>query len=134
MAVNIDTTQVEFIMRYAVTGILLLALLLGLATLRMANQEWEGYEHGGEKIPQLEINSGDSDSEGVLPLQEIIQQLQLPASTRILEIEREHSGQSMHYDIELVTAAGRIYKLHVDPYTARVIETEGADETAAGGR
>ncbi len=121
-------------MRYIITGILLLALFLGLASLWMANQEWVSYKHGGEHIPRLEMRAGDAASEGLLPLQEIIRQLRLPADTRILEVEQEHSGRSIHYDIELVTAEGRIYKLHVDPYTAEVVEAEEAHETAAGGR
>ncbi|WP_456418185.1 PepSY domain-containing protein [Thiolapillus sp.] len=121
-------------MRYAITGTLLLALLLVLATLWMADREWRDYEHGNDQVPQLETLAGDTASAGPLPLLEIIQRLRLPEDTRILEIKQEHSGHGMHYDIELVTAGGRIYKLSVDPYTAKIIETEEAHETAAGGR
>ena len=112
-------------MRYIVSGILLLALLLGFSALWMANHEWEGHEH--EKSPvvrQTGIRPRNDGAQHPLPLHTIIEKLKLPKDTRILEIEREHRSSIMHYDIELVTAEGRIYKIHVDPFTARIVKRE----------
>ena len=107
-----------------VSGTVLLALLLGLSALWMADRQWIGYEHEKTPVPQTGVRPIDSNTRTPLPLPAIIERLELPASTRILEIEREHRSEIMHYDIELVTDKGKIYKLHVDPYTAEIVKRE----------
>ena len=114
-------------MRYIVSGILLLALLLGLLALWMANRQWHDYEKEGKPASPMAVRPLEKKDKNPLPLQTIIGRLQLPKGTRILEIEREHRSHIMHYEFELVTAEGRFYELHVDPYTAEIVEREKED-------
>ncbi len=108
--------------RYLVVTTLLFALFLGGAAIWMAEKEWDAYEHRDEPDERVNTRLIDENSPAPLSLRTLVERLELPRDTRILEVEREHHGERMYYEIELLTAEGRIYQLHVDPYTAVIID------------
>jgi uncharacterized iron-regulated membrane protein len=117
--------------------VLALALLLCLAALWLAHETLEEYEHG--EAYMLQDREGDAGwREGeLLPLQEILQRLELPKESRILEVEREVKKGHVYYEIELLMPGGRVREFLVDPRTAEVVgmkEGKEPHETAAGGR
>lgn len=59
-----------------------------------------------------------------LPLEQIINQLKLKPTDRILEIEREYKKQTEIYKIEFVTQEGQILELIVDAQTGAIIKWE----------
>ena len=107
--------------RFILPVSLLLAFLLGMATQWMLCSRWEVYEYAAPQ--RLPPPSGHPDFalEGALSLQEIVQHLDIPADSRILEVETEEKAGRMLYEIELLMPDGRILELYVDPYTAEVV-------------
>ena len=125
--------------RLVLYSILTLALLLGLAALWLAREEWESYEQSGAYLSRDGNGAGAPLAEGLLPLQEIFRRLQLPTDSRILEVERKMRNGRLYYEIELLMPEGHVWELYVDPRTAEVLEKEVEEaeepyETAAGGR
>ncbi len=123
--------------RPVLSAIFLLALLLGAAALWLAGETWEHYERG-ENVGLPEARDGRKMAE-YLPLEEILQRLQLPPGSHILEVEREMENQRLYYEIELLMPDGRVLEWYVDPRTAEVVKTEQEEieahhETATGGR
>ncbi len=108
--------------RYLIIATLLSALLLGGAAIWMAEKAWDAYELRDEPDERANISLIEEHAPAPLSLQTLIERLELPRDTRVLEVEREHHGERMYYEIELLTAEGRIYQLHVDPYTAVTID------------
>jgi uncharacterized membrane protein YkoI len=110
--------------RFSLPLILVVALLLGLAALWMAHEEWEAYEYSE---PFRSVSGGRSTFTAhgtVLSLEEIVRRLRLPEESRILEVEREEKNGRLYYEIELLDGQGRVRELYVDPRTAEVIEEE----------
>lgn len=114
-------------MRKPFVIIVVLALLLGAAALWMAERQWGGYERQARRDDASGLRKTAELLEGMLSLQEILQRLKLPEDLRILEVEREHHGGKLYYEIELVNAEGRIFELLIDPYTAKVVKQEEED-------
>jgi uncharacterized membrane protein YkoI len=103
---------------------LILAFLLGMAVQWMLCGRWEPYEYAEpQHLPQPTERPGFV-LEGALSLQEIVQHLEIPADSRILEVETEEKAGRMLYEIELLMPDGRVLELYVDPYTAEVVFTE----------
>lgn len=111
-------------MRYLITITLILAVLLGMLALWMKNSECSDSYSKEISTPETGVRTLNYAASDPLPLETIIKRLSLPKDTRILEIEREHRSRIMHYDIELITVDGKIYKIHINPYTAEIVERE----------
>lgn len=60
----------------------------------------------------------------IMPLEEIIERLELDSSDRILEIESEFEHGMRVYEIEILTREGYIREIEVDAVTGRVLEEE----------
>ncbi len=100
-----------------------LAFLLGALALWMAREQWESYEHDVEHGGYWD--GGDAvETAGLLSLEEIVRRLELPAKSRILEVERELESGRMYYEIEFLLPDGRIEEVMVDPRTAEVVKRE----------
>lgn len=115
------------VMRNAVIGTVLLALLLGVAAFWMVEKDRRNYERDNRSWEMSGTRKKRGVSPGILSLQEILQRLDLPRGTRVLEVEREYHDGDMYYEIEMVTAEGRVLELYVDPYTAEIVKQEEDD-------
>lgn len=60
----------------------------------------------------------------IMPLEEIIERLELDPSDRILEIESEFEHGMRVYEIEILTREGYIQEIEVDAVTGRILEEE----------
>ncbi|HFD81187.1 MAG TPA: hypothetical protein ENK05_12470 [Gammaproteobacteria bacterium] len=101
----------------------LAALFLGFVAWWMASEDWETYEYDRDRVSLTRDGTG-APAQDLLPLQEVIRRLQLPAGTRILEVEKERHGQRLLYEIELLGRDGRVYERLVDARTGEVLEPE----------
>ena len=107
--------------------VLVIALALGLAAAWLGNRAWDHYERGEPH----EVFLGDdreSEKNGPLSLQELLQRLSLPEKSRILEIELERHEGVLLYEIELLTPAGTVKEILVDPRTGQVMGGSRTDE------
>ena len=62
--------------------------------------------------------------EQILPLEQILQHLQLKPSERLLEVEYEFEDGRHIYEIEYITSEGYILEVEVDAKTGKVLKTE----------
>ncbi len=113
--------------RRVVIVVVCLALLLALAAWGLAQRQWRHYDRIGDSLPLPGVRVVSQRQGEMIPLEEILQRLHLPAGARILEVEREHLDGRLFYEIELVTVEGRIYEVWVDPHTGAVIAKEDED-------
>ena len=60
----------------------------------------------------------------ILPLEEIIEGLELDPADRILEIESEFEDGARIYEIEILTHDGYIREIEVDAVTGRILKQE----------
>lgn len=63
--------------------------------------------------------------EEVMPLETIVERAGIGADSRILEVETEFEHGRRVYEIEYVTAGGRIMEVVVDAGTGEVLERKG---------
>jgi hypothetical protein len=70
----------------------------------------------------------------VLPLQELLNRVQLPADARVLEVEYEEKRGRHLYEIEYLLPDGRVEGLKVDALSAEIIKREGKDKYSANER
>ncbi len=107
--------------------LLLCSFLLGAAAFWLARQSWTGYER---RQPETGVwRAGPPAREGtLLSLDEILERLEVPGSSRILEVERERRAGRLFYEIELLLPDGRVEELLVDPRTGRVVRREYEEE------
>lgn len=61
----------------------------------------------------------------ILPLETIVERAGLGADTRILEVETEFEYGRRVYEIEYVTAGGRVMEVVVDARSGEVLQQEG---------
>ncbi|TCP44178.1 PepSY domain-containing protein [Rhodovulum marinum] len=95
-----------------------LALLLGLAVPAGADRDDDrDHDRARDALARGEI----------LPLHTILPGLQDRFGGRLLEVELEREDGRMVYEVELITARGRILEIVVDAATGRVLETEEDD-------
>ncbi len=107
-----------------IASLLLMAWVLCLPAWASASEE-EGRDHG--KAYSLR------QSEQVLPLQELLKRVQLPAEARVLEVEYEHKRGRHLYEIEYLMPDGRVHEIKVDALSASIIKRESKDEDTRGG-
>ncbi len=113
--------------RLPVYTALFVALLLGAAAVWMGDQAWDRYQKGSPQEVRL-ASEGAQKEPGSLPLQELLQRLSLPESSRLLEIEVvQHNGVAL-YEIDLVTPEGAVKELLVDPRSGHVMKGRELDE------
>ena len=103
--------------------VLLVSLAIGLAALAwwLAETEDENYQ----VIQPGRINQdnhGNKLPPGLLRLDEIMQRLQLPQNSRILDVEIEMKNGKLYYEIELLMPGDEVRELYVDPYTGAAID------------
>jgi uncharacterized membrane protein YkoI len=60
----------------------------------------------------------------IMPLEQIIRNLALQPTDRILEIESEFEDDQHIYEIEYVTRQGQILKIEVDAKTGEILKKE----------
>jgi len=60
----------------------------------------------------------------IQPLESILKRIQAVRPGEILEVELEHEGNSILYEIEMLDAQGIVRELKVDAVTGRILETE----------
>ncbi len=90
---------------------------------------WQMGDGGHVRVhPQGDWHHASRGADGPLPLEELLLRLDVPARSRILEVEREKEGGRLLYEIELLLPDGRVEELLVDPRTADVVKREFEDE------
>jgi len=67
------------------------------------------------------------DTGKVLPLETILENARKIHSGKILEVELETENQLIIYEIELLTASGRVLELKFDAKTGQLLSTEEED-------
>lgn len=60
----------------------------------------------------------------ILPLETILERLQLDRETRLLEVEHERDDGIDIYEIEYLTRDGQIIEIEVDAATGRILKQE----------
>ena len=64
----------------------------------------------------------------ILPLSEILAAAEAARPGRVIEVELERDDGLWVYELELVTAEGRIYEIEIDAATATVLELEREED------
>lgn len=64
----------------------------------------------------------------ILPLSEILAAAEAVRPGRVIEVELERDAGLWVYELELVTAEGRIYEIEIDAATATVLELEREED------
>lgn len=70
----------------------------------------------------------------VLPLRTVLERLEREHPGQVLEVELEHDGERWLYEIKLLQADGRLFKLLLDARTAEVLRSKSRDHNGGGGR
>ena len=60
----------------------------------------------------------------IVPLEEVLRAATAQHPGRVVEVELERKGGAYVYEIELLDAAGEVWKLEYDARTGRLLETE----------
>ncbi len=68
------------------------------------------------------------ENKEILALEVLLERIDLPPNSRLLEIELEHEDGRLLYEIEYVIPSGVIEELLVDPHTAEIIGREREDD------
>jgi uncharacterized membrane protein YkoI len=67
------------------------------------------------------------ESGDILPLETILQKLEVSHPGKVLEVELEKTHGQLIYEIELLDAKGKVWKLKVDPRSGDVIKQKEDD-------
>jgi uncharacterized membrane protein YkoI len=70
----------------------------------------------------------------VLPLRTVLERLEREHPGQVLEVELERDGERWLYEIKLLQADGRLFKLVLDARTAEVLRSKSRDHNGSGGR
>jgi uncharacterized membrane protein YkoI len=101
-------------MRYLTILLLIVPLLVGGGAMGSEYEEYDDHEH---------VYRARQDAE-ILPLETILERLNLPAGTRLLEVEYEREHGIDIYEIEYLTPDGEIFEVEVDAATGRILKRE----------
>ncbi len=63
----------------------------------------------------------------ILPLQQILDRYQRRFGSRLLDLEVEHDGELIVYELEMLQADGRVIELKVDARDGRLLKKEVED-------
>ena len=61
----------------------------------------------------------------MLPLRDIVTRAEADFAGKVVEAEFEDEGGAPIYEIKIVTAAGRVMKLHYDARTGALLTSDG---------
>ena len=87
-------------------------------------------------VMEVAVSSSDDDhlearrlteSQMIMPLETIIEQIQASHPGRILEVEMESEHGRYVYEIELLDPSGRVWELEIDAVSGEVLEQELED-------
>jgi uncharacterized membrane protein YkoI len=67
------------------------------------------------------------ESGDILPLETILHKLEATNPGKVLEVELENKHGQLIYEIELLDAKGKVWKLRVDPRTGDVLKQKEDD-------
>lgn len=60
----------------------------------------------------------------ILPLEQVLEQQRRDRPGRVLEVELEHEDGRMVYELELLDTSGRVWELHYDAVSGRLLGSE----------
>jgi len=63
----------------------------------------------------------------ILPLETILQKLQLSHPGKVLEVELDKEHGQLIYEIELLDSKGKVWELKVNPHTGELLEQKEDD-------
>lgn len=85
---------------------------------------------GGEDapLPDFEIAQEAVARGEILPLADILQQVQRSHPGRVIEVELEFSDGIRVYEVELVTPDGRLIEVELDARTGAIVDYDEEDD------
>lgn len=93
------------------------ALASAVGGLHAADRDDERDEHDRARVA---MEAGQ-----IKPLAEILGQVEQRYAGRVVKTELERYDGTWTYELKLLPANGRVYKLHIDARTGRVVGTKG---------
>ncbi len=79
-------------------------------------------------MPDFEMAQGAVERGEILPLAEILRQLDREHPGTVVEVELEHADGTDVYEVELITPDGRLIEVDMDAATGTILQVEEEDD------